>query len=85
MIDYIMDPDDAGFTKITTFPHIMKGAIIIVSNHGRFLRLPGKGKGKEIIKVDENYVYMKSDTKGKIDLFDRKFAKVKEINEDELK
>ena len=40
--------------------------------------------GKVVVKVDENYVYMKSDTEGKIDLFDRKAVKVKEINEDEL-
>ncbi len=85
MIDFIMDPDDQGFVGITTFPHTMKGAIVIVSNNRKFLRFPGWGDGKVVVKVDENYVYMKSDTEGKIDLYDRKAVKIKEINEDELK
>ena len=52
--------------------------------NGSFLRFPGWGTGKEVIKVDENYVYVKSDAKGKIDLFNAHGDKVKEIKEDEV-
>ena len=34
---------------------------------------------------DKNFVYVKSDTAGKVDLFNKEGVKVKEINEDELK
>ena len=44
-----------------------------------------KEKGQYLIKVDKDYIYVLSDTKGKIDLYDRKAVKIKEINEDELK
>ena len=83
MIDYVKDmlvPD-----KITTFPYKMKGPIGIASKNGHYLRCPTWGTGKTIIKYDENFVYVKSDIVGKIDLFDKEGVKVKEINEDELK
>lgn len=83
MIDYIKDmlvPD-----KITTFPYKMTGPIAIASHNGHYLRCPAWGTDKTIIKYDENFVYVKSDIVGKIDLFDKEGVKVKEINEDELK
>ncbi len=85
MINYILDPTEKGHMKVTTFPYTLKGPIAIASKNGGFVRFPGWGTGKEVIKVDENYVYVRSDTKGKIDLFNAHGDKVKEINEDELK
>ena len=84
MIDYIKDMFVIG-SKITTFPYKMEGPIAIVSNNGHHIRCPGWGKGKEIVKFDENFVYVKSDTVGKIDLFDKEGFKVKEISEEEVK
>lgn len=83
MIDYIKDMLVAG--KITTLPYKMTGPIAIASRNGHYLRCPAWGTDKTIIKYDENYVYVKSDIVGKIDLFDKEGVKVKEINEDELK
>ncbi len=83
MIDYIKDMLVPG--KITTFPYKMTGPIAIASRNGHYLRCPAWGTDKTIIKYDENYVYVKSDIVGKIDLFDKEGVKVKEINEDELK
>lgn len=81
MINYIIDMDFID-SKITTFPYKMKGMIAIASSNGHYLRCPAWGCGKTIIKYDENYVYVKSDTAGKIDLFDKEGVKVKEISED---
>ena len=83
MINYIKDMDVIG-SKITTFPYKMKGMIAIASNNGNYMRCPAWGIGKTIIKYDENYVYVKSDTDGKIDLFDKEGVKVKEIEENEI-
>lgn len=83
MIDYIKDMLVPG--KITTFPYKMTGPIAIASRNGHYLRCPAWGTDKTIIKYDENYVYVKSDIVGNIDLFDKEGVKVKEINEDELK
>lgn len=83
IIDYIKDMLVPG--KITTFPYKMTGPIAIASRNGYYLRCPAWGTDKTIIKYDENYVYVKSDIVGKIDLFDKEGVKVKEINEDELK
>ena len=85
MINYILDPTETDRNKVTTFPYKMKSAIVIVSKNGRYFRFPGWGTGKEVIKVDENYVYVKSDIKGKVNLFNAHGDKVKEILEDELK
>lgn len=82
MIDYIIDMDFIG-SKITTFPYKMEGMIAIASHNGHYMRCPAWGPGKTIIKFDENYVYVKSDTAGKIDLFDKEGVKVKEICEEE--
>ena len=71
--------------EITTFPYTLQGPIAIVSDNGNYVRCPAWGAGKTIIKFDKNFVYMKSDITGKIDLFDKEGVKVKEINEDELK
>ena len=84
MIDYIKDLLDTS-PKITTFPYKMKGQIGIASKNGHYMRCPAWGTDKTIIKYDENFVYVKSDIVGKIDLFDKEGVKVKEINEDELK
>lgn len=84
MIDYIKDLLDTS-PKITTFPYKMKGPIGIASKNGHYMRCPAWGTDKTIIKYDENYVYVKSDIAGKIDLFDKEGVKVKEINEDKLK
>ena len=71
--------------EITTFPYTLQGPIAIVSDTGNYVRCPAWGAGKTIIKFDKNFVYMKSDTAGKVDLFNKEGVKVKEINEDELK
>lgn len=84
MIDYIKDLLDTS-PKITTFPYKMIGPIAIASRNGHYLRCPAWGTDKTIIKYDENYVYVKSDIVGKIDLFDKEGVKVKEINDGELK
>lgn len=43
-----------------------------------------KEKGQYLIKVDEDYIYVLSETEGKIDLLDNKCVKVKEIDIEEL-
>lgn len=43
-----------------------------------------KEKGKYLIKVDEDYIYVLSETEGKIDLLDNNWVKVKEIDIEEL-
>ena len=83
MIDYIKDMLMSG--KIVSFPYTLQGPIGIASSNGNYIRFPAWGTGKTIIKFDENYIYIKSDTVGKIDLFDKNGVKVKEISEEELK
>ena len=43
-----------------------------------------KEKGQYLIKVDEDYIYVLSQTAGKIDLLDNNWNKVKEIDIEEL-
>ena len=43
-----------------------------------------KEKGQYLIKVDEDYIYVLSETEGKIDLLDNNWNKVKEIDIEEL-
>lgn len=43
-----------------------------------------KEKGQYLIKVDEDYIYVLSETEGKIDLLDNNWVKVKEIDIEEL-
>lgn len=43
-----------------------------------------KEKGQYLIKVDEDYIYVLSETEGKIDLLDNNLVKVKEIDIEEL-
>ena len=83
MIDYIKDMSVPG--KITSFPYVLQGPIAIVSNKGKHTRCPAWGAGKTIIKFDKNFVYMKSDTAGKVDLFNAEGIKVMEINEEKIK
>lgn len=83
MIDYIKDMLVPG--KITTFPYKMTGSIAIASRNGHYLRCPAWGVGKTIVKVDKDYVYVQSDTEGKINLFNEHGDKVKQISAEELK
>ncbi len=43
-----------------------------------------KEKGQYLIKVDKDYIYVLSETEGKIDLLDNNWNKVKEIDIEEL-
>lgn len=71
--------------EITTFPYTLQGPIAIVSDNGNYVRCPAWGAGKTIIKFDKNFVYMKSDTAGKVDLFNAEGIKVMEIDEEKIK
>jgi len=71
--------------EITTFPYTLQGPIAIVSDNGNYVRCPAWGTGKTIIKFDKNFVYMKSDTAGKVDLFNSEGIKVMEIDEEKIK
>ena len=71
--------------EITTFPYTLQGPIAIVSDNGNYVRCPAWGVGKTIIKFDKNFVYMKSDTAGKVDLFNSEGVKVMEIDEEKIK
>lgn len=71
--------------EITTFPYTLQGPIAIVSDNGNYVRCPAWGTGKTIIKFDKNFVYMKSDTAGKVDLFNAEGIKVMEIDEEKIK
>ena len=84
MINYLKDMSVIG-SRITTFPYVLKGPIAIGLSKGKSVRCPAWGWGKTIIKFDENYIYVKSDTAGKVDVFNEHGDKVKEISEGELK
>ncbi|MCQ2734673.1 MAG: hypothetical protein MJ212_01825 [Alphaproteobacteria bacterium] len=71
--------------EITTFPYTLQGPIAIVSDNGNYVRCPAWGAEKTIIKFDKNFVYMKSDTAGKVDLFNSEGIKVMEIDEEKIK
>ena len=71
--------------EITIFPYTLQGPIAIVSDNGNYVRCPAWGTGKTIIKFDKNFVYMKSDTAGKVDLFNAEGIKVMEIDEEKIK
>lgn len=71
--------------EITTFPYTLQGPIAIVSDNGNYVRCLAWGAGKIIIKFDKNFVYMKSDTAGKVDLFNSEGIKVMEIDEEKIK
>ena len=49
------------------------------------MRCPSWGVGREIVKFDKEFIYVKSDTVGMVDVFDEMGAKVKEINIEDLK
>lgn len=71
--------------EITTFPYTLQGPIAIVSDNGNYVRCPAWGAGKTIIKFDKNFVYVRSDTAGKVDLFNSEGIKVMEIDEEKIK
>ena len=68
--------------EITIFPYTLQGPIAIVSDNGNYVCCPAWGAGKTIIKFDKNFVYVRSDTAGKVDLFNSEGIKVMEINEE---
>ena len=83
MIEYIRDM--IKFSRpIDKFPHTLEGMIAIVYS-GRNIRCPAWGVGKTIVKVDKDYVYVQSDTAGKVDLFNSEGIKVMEIDEEKIK
>lgn len=45
---------------------------------------PALRGGRLIAKIDENYTYVQSETEGKIDLLDKNYVKIKEIDIEEL-
>ena len=49
------------------------------------MRCPAWGTGREVIKFDKEFIYVKSDTAGMVDVFDKMGAKIKEINIEDLK
>ena len=71
--------------EITIFPYTLQGPIAIVSDNGNYVRCPAWGAGKTIIKFDKNFVYVRSDTAGKVDLFNAEGIKVMEIDEEKIK
>lgn len=71
--------------EITIFPYTLQGPIAIVSDNGNYVRCPAWGAGKTIIKFDKNFVYVRSDTAGKVDLFNSEGVKVMEIDEEKIK
>lgn len=71
--------------EITTFPYTLQGPIAIVSDNGNYVRCPAWGAGKTIIKFDKNFVYVRSDNAGKVDLFNSEGIKVMEIDEEKIK
>lgn len=68
--------------EITIFPYTLQGPIAIVSDNGNYVRCPAWGARKTIIKFDKNFVYVRSDTAGKVDLFNSEGIKVMEIDEE---
>lgn len=83
MIEYLKDMSVIG-SKITTCPYTLKGPIAIVRNGGKNVRCPAWGTGREILKFDKINIYVKSDNAGKVDVFDEKGVKVKEIDVKDL-
>lgn len=49
------------------------------------MRCPAWGIGREVIKFDKEFIYVKSDTAGMVDVFDEMGVKVREINIEDLK
>jgi hypothetical protein len=84
MIEYIRDLQKFS-CPIDKFPHTLEGMIAIFSRNGEYMRCPAWGEGQTIVKVDKDYVYVQSDTAGKIDLFNEHGDKVKQISAEELK
>ena len=84
VIDYLKDLSVIG-SKITKCPYILKGPIGIVTSENKKMRCPAWGTGREVIKFDKEFIYVKSDTAGMVDVFDEMGAKIKEINIEDLK
>lgn len=79
MIEYLKDMSVIG-SKITTCPYTLKGPIAIVRNGEKNVRCPAWGTGREVIKFDKEYIYVKSNIVGMVDIFDEMGVKVKEID-----
>ena len=79
MIEYLKDMSVIG-SKITTCPYTLKGSIAIVRNGGKNVRCPAWGSGREVLKFDKKFIYIKSDNANKIDVFDEMGVNVKEMD-----
>lgn len=82
---YLQDEQVTSF-KITPSdcPYTLKSPIAIVKNGGKNVRCPAWGTGREVIKFDKEFIYVKSDNAGKVDVFDEMGVKVKEIDVKDL-
>lgn len=89
MIEYLKDmlaqETEQRAAKIENFPYILKGPIAIITENGKKARCPAWGTGKEIIKFDQEHIYLKSDNINKVDVFDEMGVKVKEIDIKDLR
>ena len=90
MIEYLKDIYLQG-EQVTSFkitpsdcPYILKDVFYIIRNNGKTMRCPCWKVGKEILKFDKEYIYVKSDNAGKVDVFDEMGVKVKEIDVKDL-
>ena len=61
-----------------------KTKVILEAIKDGSLKHQPKEKGQYLIKVDKDYIYVLSETEGKIDLLDNNWNKVKEIDIEEL-
>lgn len=90
MIDYLKDiykkDKQIVSVKITPSdcPYTLKDVFYIIRDNGKSARYPNWKAGKEILKFDEAYIYIKSDNVGKIDVFGEMGVKVKEIDVKDL-
>ena len=61
-----------------------KTKVILEAIKDGLLKYQPKEKGQYLIKVDKDYIYVLSETEGKIDLLDNNWNKIKEIDIEEL-
>lgn len=69
MIDCLKDITESGVCKITEYPYILQGSVVIVSDNGKKARCPNWGKGMEVIKFACNCIYVKATQSGKVDIY----------------
>lgn len=79
MIDCLKDITATGVCKITEYPHILQGSVMIVSDNGKKARCPNWGKGMEVIKFAGNCIYVKASADGKVDIYNEQGALVKHL------